>query len=55
MHKIKVITIKHNYSLTRLRIYILLTQKSFQRKYLGFSKWDDWYVKLRKLAKIYLF
>ena len=45
-YNIKVITVEHNYSPTRQKIYKLMTQKGYQRKYLGFSKWDDWYVKL---------
>ena len=40
-YNIKVITVEHDYSPTRQKIYKLMTQKGYQRKYLGFSKWDD--------------
>ena len=45
-YNIKLITVQHNYNPTILKTYKLLTQKGYQRKYLGFWKWDEWYVEL---------
>lgn len=44
-YQFRVITCEHNYMPIRKKIYNLLTSKGYQRKYLGLSKWDDWYVK----------
>lgn len=44
-YDIRVITVEHNYTETRAKVHKLLTQHGYQRKYLGFSKWDDWYIK----------
>lgn len=45
-YNIKTITVEHNYTETRAKVHKLLTKHGYVRKYLGFSKWDDWYVKL---------
>ena len=45
-YNIKVITVEHNYTETRAKVHKLLTQHGYVRKYLGFSKWDDWYIKV---------
>lgn len=44
-YKIKVITVEHNYTPMREKMYNLLTQNGYQRKYENLSRWDDWYVK----------
>jgi FkbM family methyltransferase len=43
--QVDVITIKHNYTSSRQKIYDLLVPKGYQRKYEGLSKFDDWYVR----------
>ena len=45
-YNIKVITVEHNYTETRAKVHKLLTQHGYVRKYQGFSKWDDWYLKI---------
>ena len=45
-YNIKVITVEHNYTETRAKVHKRLTQHGYVRKYLGFSKWDDWYIKV---------
>jgi FkbM family methyltransferase len=45
-YSIKIITCEHNYTPKRNKIYDLLTQQGYARKFVGFSRWDDWYVKL---------
>ena len=45
LYQFKVITCEHNYTKMREKIYDLLTSKGYIRKYVGFSRWDDWYVK----------
>jgi FkbM family methyltransferase len=42
-YKIKIITCEHNFSPQREKIYKLLLQNGFERKYSELSKWDDWY------------
>jgi FkbM family methyltransferase len=41
----KVITVEHNFNSSRKKIYDLLTNHGYKRKYIGLSNWDDWYVK----------
>ena len=41
----RVITCEHNKTANREKIYNLLTSKGYKRKFVGFSKFDDWYVK----------
>jgi FkbM family methyltransferase len=43
---IKVITCEHNYTPMREKLYELLTQNGYERKYCEFSLFDDWYVRL---------
>lgn len=45
-YHIKIITCEHNYTPKRNKIYELLTQQGYVRKFVGFSRWDDWYIKL---------
>ena len=40
-----VITCEHNFTPMREKIYKLLVNNGYKRKYVGFSKWDDWYIK----------
>lgn len=46
-YQFSVITCEHNFTPMREKIFKLLTANGYSRKYLGFSKWDDWYVKNR--------
>jgi FkbM family methyltransferase len=39
-----VITIEHNYTDSRNRIYELLTNRGYRRVYENISQFDDWYV-----------
>ncbi|MBO3099955.1 FkbM family methyltransferase [Gelidibacter pelagius] len=42
----KVITVEHNFTESREKIFQLLKEKGYSRKYKALSKWDDWYVKV---------
>lgn len=42
---VRIITVEHNYSAQREKIFTLLTSKGYKRKYENLSYWDDWYVK----------
>ena len=43
-YKFKVITCEHNFSSNREKIFKLLSDKGYERKYSEISKFDDWYV-----------
>ena len=43
-YQFKVITVEHNYTDTREKVYELLTKNGYIRILEGFSQWDDWYV-----------
>jgi len=43
-YKFKIITCEHNYSLEQNKIYNLLINHGYQRKFTEVSRWDDWYV-----------
>ncbi len=43
-YKFKVITIEHNYSKNREKIFSLLTKNGYCRKFEELSDFDDWYV-----------
>ncbi len=40
------ITVEHNYTSEREKIYTLLTQNGHRRIFASFSQWDDWYEKV---------
>jgi FkbM family methyltransferase len=42
----KIITCEHNHTDMREKIYTLLTNNGYVRKYENLSQWDDWYVKI---------
>ena len=42
--RFKVITVEHNYTEQRERIFDLLTDNGYRRKYTELSHFDDWYV-----------
>jgi len=44
-YTIDMITVEHNYTFNREKIFKLLTSKGFTRVYQNYSKWDDWYKK----------
>jgi FkbM family methyltransferase len=44
-YQFKVITCEHNFTPNRENIFELLAHHGYVRKFTGFSKWDDWYVK----------
>ena len=44
-YQFRVITCEHNHTRIREKIYNLLTSKGYQRKYIGLSEFDDWYIK----------
>jgi FkbM family methyltransferase len=43
-YKIKVITVEHNWTPDRERIYSLLTSHGYERKHTDLTDCDDWYV-----------
>jgi FkbM family methyltransferase len=51
-YKVKIFTIEHNYVQSdRQRIKDLMERNGFSRHFVGFSKWDDWYVSTRLPAE----
>ena len=46
LYDIRIITVEHNYSAQREKIFTLLTSRGYKRKYENLSYWDDWYVKI---------
>jgi FkbM family methyltransferase len=44
-YDIRIITVEHNFTPNREKIYNLLTSKGYTRKLKALSLWDDWYVK----------
>ena len=45
-YDISIITCEHNKTEMRDKVFRLLSQKGYTRKYSDISLWDDWYVKL---------
>ena len=43
-YKFKVITCEHNYNENREKIYKLLSENGYKRKFTKISKFEDWYV-----------
>lgn len=43
--EIKIITVEHNYTSNREKIFKLLIQNGYVRKYVGISQQDDWYIR----------
>ncbi|MFV8372617.1 FkbM family methyltransferase [Flavobacterium sp. LB2P74] len=50
-YEFSIITCEHNYTPIREKIYNLLMEQGYTRKYIGLSKWDDWYVKSKLIAQ----
>ena len=44
-YKFNVITCEHNFTPVREKIFKLLSENGYLRKYSDLSKWDDWYVR----------
>lgn len=44
-HRINIITVEHNFTHERAKIYSLLTSQGYTRVFEKFSNWDDWYIK----------
>jgi FkbM family methyltransferase len=44
-YSFNVITVEHNFTPMREKIFNLLTKYGYNRKYEELSKWDDWYVR----------
>jgi FkbM family methyltransferase len=44
-YDIKIITCEHNFTPMREKLFKLLTEQGYQRKFTQFSRWDDWYVR----------
>lgn len=44
-YDVRLITVEHNYTPAREKIYDLLTSKGYERRFQELSKTDDWYVR----------
>jgi hypothetical protein len=44
-YQFRVIACEHNFAPQREKIFALLTEKGYVRKFEGRSRFDDWYVK----------
>lgn len=45
-YEFKIITCEHNFNKNREKINNLLSKNGYIRKYVGFSDYDDWYIKI---------
>jgi hypothetical protein len=45
-HVVRLLSITHNYGLSRGSVHELLTHRGYRRKFESFSAFDDWYVKV---------
>jgi len=45
-YEVDYITVEHNYTPEREKIYSLLTKNGYRRIFESFSQWDDWYEKV---------
>jgi len=45
-HNISIITCEHNFTPDREKIFKILSENGYTRKFKGLSKWDDWYFKV---------
>ena len=43
-YEIKIITCEHNFTPMREKVYKLLTSHGYERKFIEFSQFDDWYI-----------
>lgn len=43
--QVDIISVEHNYSSSRQKIYDLLVSNGYRRKLEALSQWDDWYVR----------
>jgi len=44
-YNVSIITVEHNFTKNRERLFELLSSKGYLRKFESISKWDDWYFK----------
>jgi len=44
-YQIRIITCEHNFTPTREKVFSLLTRNGYVRKFMKFSRFDDWYVR----------
>jgi hypothetical protein len=45
-YKFGIITVEHNYTPEREKIFTLLSSKGYKRMYQDISLFDDWYIKI---------
>ena len=45
-YDVRIITVEHNYTPMREKLFELLVSKGYARKFESISQWDDWYVKV---------
>jgi FkbM family methyltransferase len=50
-YSFNVITVEHNFTETREKVFALLTNNGYKRILNDFSQWDDWYVPSNHLFK----
>lgn len=45
-YRFQLITVEHNYTPLRQELYDFLVRKGYKRKFMPFSQFDDWYVRV---------